>query len=233
MRVGCVPADLVVRGLDGEAGRAARDDDRRDLLATVALAGDRGHGDEPRDVGAGVGDELLRTVDDPLAAAPQKFQARGCPARTGIRPRLGFGQPEARESRAREQVRQQLLLLRVGAEAEDRHRAEAHARLEGDRERLVDPAERFDRETQREVVAALAAEFLGERQSEQAELPHLRDDIERKGLGAVGFVRTRRDDLVGEFADEVGELLLVVGEVVVHRGSFTGGSASAVTRARI
>ena len=126
--------------------------------------------------------------------------------RAGIRSRLRLGQPEAGESRAREQVGQQLLLLRVGAEAEDRHRAEAHARLEGDRERLVDPAERLDREAQREVVAALAAELLGERQAEQAELAHLRDDIERQGLGAVGLVGTRRDDLVGEFADEVGEL---------------------------
>ena len=167
--------------------------------------------------------ELVMNCFEPLMTHSPPSQARGGPARTGIRSRLGFGEPEARESRAGEQVRQQLVLLRVGAEAEDRHRAEAHARLEGDRERLVDPAERFDREAQREVVAALAAEFLGERQAEQAELPHLRDDIERKGLGAVGFVRTRRDDLVGEFADEVGELLLVVGEVVVHRGSFTGG----------
>src|SRR5699024_3759091 len=63
MRVGAVPAELVVRGLDDEAGRARRHQDRGDLrLAVGTFPRTRRHGHDRRDRRAGVGDELLRTV---------------------------------------------------------------------------------------------------------------------------------------------------------------------------
>jgi hypothetical protein len=50
--------------------------------------------------------------------------------------------------------------------------------------------------------------------SEQPHLPHLGDDVQRQGLGAVGFVGLRRP-LVGEGADHGGQLPLFVAQSVV------------------
>ena len=69
--------------------------------------------------------------------------------------------------------------------------------------RLVDAAERLDGEAQREVVAALAAVLLGERQAEQAQLAHLRDDVQRQRCSVrSASYAARRDDLVGEVAHQ-------------------------------
>src|SRR5207253_279492 len=66
--VGGVPAHLPVGLADLVAGCPGRDDDVRDLLATtVELAGDGGDRDAAGDLGSGVGDELLGSVDHPLA----------------------------------------------------------------------------------------------------------------------------------------------------------------------
>src|SRR5204863_8937474 len=61
--VGGVPAHLAVGLADLVAGRVSRHDEVRYL--SVARA--RRDGDATRDLGAGVGDELLRAVDHPLA----------------------------------------------------------------------------------------------------------------------------------------------------------------------
>ena len=86
------PADLGVSRLDGEAGRAGRHEDGRDLLAPVDLAGDRGHRDDRGDVGAGVGDEGLAAVDDPLVG----LLVEHGPGRraAGVRAEPRLGQPE-------------------------------------------------------------------------------------------------------------------------------------------
>src|SRR5690606_3363939 len=81
MRVGGVPADLVVRGLDAEAGRAVGHDDRRDLFAPLTLPRDRRHRHEAGYWRTGVRDELLRAVDDPLTALEHRAGA----GRAGIR----------------------------------------------------------------------------------------------------------------------------------------------------
>ena len=96
----------------------------------------------------------------------------------------------------------------------DGHGTQADPRLEGDRDRLVDARERLDREAQRHVVAALAPDLLGERQAEEPELAHLRDDVHRQFVRSVGLVGLRRDDGVGELADHVVQLLFLVGQVV-------------------
>ena len=46
-------------------------------------------------------------------------------------------------------------------------------------------AELLEREAEREVVAAHAADLLGERQPEQAHVGHPRDDLVGEGLGRV------------------------------------------------
>ena len=58
----------------------------------------------------------------------------------------------------------------------------------------------YEVKAQREVVTALAAVFLGERQTEEAHLPHLGHHVERKRVRAIGLVGLRSDDLVGEVA---------------------------------
>ena len=80
---GAADAHLVLFGPDGEAGRVALDDEAGELLA-VDLGEDDEHVGE-----AGVGDELLRAVEDPVLAVGEST-ARGlarrarrcrCPAR--------------------------------------------------------------------------------------------------------------------------------------------------------
>ena len=71
-RVGGVPAHLAVRLALLVAGRAVGDEEVRDL----ALAGQRGDRHEPGDVGAGVRDELLGAVDDPVVAVAARARRR-------------------------------------------------------------------------------------------------------------------------------------------------------------
>ena len=77
-------------------------------------------------------------------------------------------------------------------------------------------AELLDREAQREVVAALPAVLLGERQAEQPELRHLRDE-------RVGELTTRvvvpdhgRDDVLGEGLDGLAQRLVLLGQSQIH-----------------
>ena len=231
--VGGMPPDLVVRGSHREPRRAARHDDRRDLLAVAAHSGDGGHGHEPGHRGAGVRDELLRPVDHPLPVLEPCRRARAA----GIRPRLGFRESEPGKSTPGEEVREQFVSLRVGAEAVDGHRAEAHPRLERDGDRLVDAGERLDRKPQRDVVAALPADLFGERQTEQAQLPHAGDHIEWQGLRAVGLIRPWGDHGLGEVPHQGGQFALLLGESVggqVQHGHDISFDARAVTiRSRV
>ena len=106
---------------------------------------------------------------------------------------LGLGQAEAAEGPSRAQVGQPLLALLLGAEDVDRVGAEADARLERDRHRLVDPAELLDGHAERGEVAAAAAVLLGEGQAEQAQLAHGQDGVDREGVVAVPGLGVRRD----------------------------------------
>ena len=172
MGVRGVPADLVVGGLDDEPRRPGWDDDGREFLfdrpiLTLGLAGHRRHGHQFRDLGSGVGDELLGPVDHPLAIRQHRGGLRACGIRTGIR----LGQAEAREGFARGEHRQPLLPVGFGAAAVDRHDAETDpGRLRGG-DALIDTPQLLDREAQREVVLALAAVLLGEREPEQTLSP--------------------------------------------------------------
>src|SRR5690606_24945126 len=87
--------------------------------------------------------------------------------------------------------------------------------------RLVDTRERLDGQAEGEVVAALTAVLLGERQAEQAQLAHLAHDVEVEGVRAIGLVGLRRHHLLGEVAHHRGELALLLvqadaAEVVGH-----------------
>ena len=107
--VGGVPAELVVGLLGGEAGRAGRHDDRAEISArrrrSTTRAGARGHRDDAGDVGAGVGDELLGAVDDPLAVDQLGLGLRGARRRSrrrarSARSRRGAGRRPGRAARS-------------------------------------------------------------------------------------------------------------------------------------
>ena len=171
-RVGRLPAHLVQRLGDLVPGRAVLDHEVRDL----ALAGQRRDRHALRDVGAGVRDEDLGAVDDPAAVVAGRRRAR----RAGVGARLGLGEAERGEPLAAGERGDPALLLLVGAEQVDRHRAERGVRGERDRDRRVDARELLDRDRVGERVAARAAELLGERDAHQPELGHLGDELVRE-----------------------------------------------------
>ena len=151
--VGDVPAELVVgRPRPRSPGVPDGSDDRRDLGAAVlAGAGARRDRDERGDLAAGVGDELLRPVDDPLVAVEdglgRRWRRRRSrrPARSGRSPRAR-DRPRGRAASAPS--------ARAVPYVEDRRDAQADAGLERDADRLVDPAELLDRDAQAGEVAA-------------------------------------------------------------------------------
>ena len=130
---------------------------------------------------------------------------------------LGFGEPERAEHLARDHRHEVLLLLVLGAAVEERRRAEAHARLERDRHRRVDPRDLLDREAVREVVGAAAAVLLaGTGRPNRPSLPIARtvstgNAWSRSQSAACGAISR-----LGELAHDGAELLLLRGEVEVH-----------------
>ena len=206
MGVGGIPADLVVGRFDDETRCGNRYQDRRDLATPGSRAGDGGHGDQPGDVGAGVGDELLRAIDHPVPVV----QARGGLCGTGIGTAAGLGQAEGTECGTTGQLRQPFPLLRLSAEPVDRHRTEGDTALQGDGHALVDLGEFLQRQAQGEVVATHAAVLLRERQSEKAHIGHAGDDLVREGVLGVVLGSHRCDDLAGEVAHRLDKLLVLI-----------------------
>ncbi len=99
----------------------------------------------------------------------------------------------------------------------DRRRAERHAGLERDRQRVVDTRDLLDRDAQRRQVGAAAAVLLGERQPEQAQFAHAAHDIDRERVLGVPTLGVWRDLLHREVAHDGAELLVGVVEFVIHR----------------
>jgi hypothetical protein len=66
------------------------------------------------------------------------------------------------------------------------------------------------RQAEGKVVAAHAAVFLRERQSEQAQLAHPGDDLVRELPALVVLADDRRDHLAGELLDSAAERLVLL-----------------------
>ena len=194
----------------------------RPSARSPGAGGDR---DERGDVRAGVGDELLRAVDDPLAVVehrlglasrrrPSPHRARSVRSRRSCSPATSVGQPG--------------LLLLVGAVGQDRVDPQADRGLERDAHRLVDAADLLDRQAQRREAAVLArhpgaAELLRSRQPHQAERAHLLDDVGREVVVAVPLRGVRRDLGLGEVADAAAELLVLGGQLEGHASHPSAG----------
>ena len=125
--------------------------------------------------------------------------------------------PNAPSARARDHRDEVLLLLRLGARVEERRRAEAHAGFERDRHRRVDPRQLLDREAVGEEVGPrrrrTRAGTAGRRARARPSRARSRPGRPRRGptRAAYGAISDSR-----EVAHHGAELLLLLGEVVIH-----------------
>ena len=200
--------DLVHRRRDLVARGAVLDHEVRDL----AFAGQRRDRDALRDLGPRVRDEHLGAVHDPAVVA----QGRRRAGRARIGARVGLGQPERREPLAAGERGEPPPLLLLGAEQEERHRAERRVGCDRDRDGRVDSRELLDRDRVTQRIAAGTAELLGERDPHQPELGHLGDELVGEAAFAVELLGDGRDAFDGEGAHGVAEQLLLGREVEIH-----------------
>ena len=207
-RVGCPPAHLLHRLRDDVAGGAVGDDDVRHL----AVAGEGGDRHAGGDVGAGVRDEDLRAVDHPLAVAQLGARLR----RACVGARSWLGEAEGCELPPGREIGQPRLLLLLGAEEEDRHRAERRVRGDGDAHGGVDSRELLDRDRVRDRVSARAAPFLRDGEAHEPEPGELLDELVGKAVLAVELLGDGRHALLRELAHGAPDELVLVGELEVH-----------------
>ena len=109
------------------------------------------------------------------------------------------------------------LLLLLGAEPVDRHRAQRDPGLQGDRHRRVDPGQLLQREAEREVVAAHAAVLLGERAARTGpSRPSCATISYGNSLALVEIADDRGDLLAGELLDGLAQRLVLLAQPEVH-----------------
>ena len=203
-RVRGAPADLPHRRARSRS-RASRSG--RSMFEISLLAGARGDRHAGGDVGAGVRDEDLRAVDDPLAVT--ELGRRPGRARVGAGVRLG--QAERGEPASRGQVGQPARASappcrrgRSASSPSDVCAATVIATDESIARQLLDG----DRVGER--VAAAAAVLLRDRDAHQPELGEPRDDVVREAVLAVELLRDGRDPLLGEGANRRAEQLVLL-----------------------
>src|SRR5581483_3445711 len=197
-----------------EAGRGRRDDEDRDALVLLRLrVGPRREPDVVRVIGEARED--LAPVDDPVVAVAHGARAE----RRQVRPGAGLGIPDREVALAREDLREELALLLLGAVLHDRraHRVEREERQREARAlHLVGEDELLGRR------AALAAVLLRPPDAEPAVAPHLpeRRPVERAAaLAADDLLLERRRHHGREVrAEVVAERPLLGRQVEVHRG---------------
>jgi hypothetical protein len=131
-------------------------------------------------------------------------------------PACRLREAESGEAAPRGEVREPALLLLVGAEEQDRHRAERGVGRDGDRDGGVDACELLDRDGVGDRVSARAAVPLGHRKPHQPELAQVRHELVGKASAQVELRGERLDALPCERSDRVADQLLLGSEVEVH-----------------
>ena len=140
------------------------------------------------------------------------IQARGGLGGAGITAAARLGQAERTQGGTTGQLRQPFPFLRLGTEPVDRHRTEGYATLQCDGHTLIDLAKFLECKTQGEVVAAHTAVLLREWQPEKTHIGHPGNDLVREGMLGIMFCGDGGDDLAGEIAHRLHELLVLVGQ---------------------
>ena len=218
-------AHLLDLGRDRQPGEVARVLGRPRFL----LGDEAGHA-RVRRVGLGVGlhehehDAREQAVGDPHLLAVQLPVAvvgalRGRLDALHVGADLGLREREGGADLAGRHLRQEVLLLLVGAELHQQVGAdEVGVDDTGD----GDPAARqlLDDHRVGGQVQAHPAVVLGDRHAEQAELLHLLDDRLRELVLVVVFLRHGEDLVVDELAHHLGDRLLLVGLLHVGVGGY-------------
>ena len=129
----------------------------------------------------------------------------------------GLGEPEAAEPLTRAELRQQLLLLLLGAPLLDRAGDERGLHRDHRASGGVAAPDLFDDQPVREVVEAAAAVLLGHDRPEEPHVGDLLDQIEIEPLVAVVVARHRDDLPVGEVARRLADQALLIGQFEVDQ----------------
>jgi len=144
-------------------------------------------------------------------------QSCASPGGTGIRPGFWFGEAERGQCAAGQQIRQPAGLLLRCAEVSDRVDAEPDGGFESDPERLVDPADLLDGDTQAGEVSR-AAVLFGTAKPKQAEIAHELDRLERYLMSSIPVRDVGCEIARGEVSNRGPEVvvLLAKGERAGH-----------------
>ena len=157
----------------------------------------------------------------PFRTYSSPSRRRGRPHRRAVGARARLGQRVGGEPFAARELRQEALLLLVGAGELDPERAEL---LHGDDQpaRRADLRELLDDHEGHQRALADAAVLLVVQDAEEVVLAEDLDDVPRELAGLVDLGRARRDALARERPDELADLALLVVQRVegAHRQGF-------------
>ncbi len=202
---GAVEAHLLLLRADAQPGRVTLDEEGAECFA-VDLGVHREQVGE-----AGVGDELLGAVE--LPAPVWEPGGAGADAHR-IGPRCRLGEAVGADTGAIGQARQVALLLRIGAEEDDRQRADPgvrrvrHGEGAGGRDRLVD-------DQAADAVQASTTVLLGNIDAEEAIGPELLEERPvRRVVLALDLVASGRNLLVDEGRHRLTDGAVLVGELL-------------------
>src|SRR5207249_5109457 len=202
---------------DGEARGGRVDDEHADARPAPRPVGIGGHqavvGDVP------VRDEHLRPVDDVVVAAA----LRGGADRGGVGARVGLGEAEGAELLAPDGGHEVVLLLLLGAEAEDRDAAEPHVREERRGKAAVHARDLLDQETAHHHVPTASAVCFRIADAEVAEASELREEVAREGLRSLELLDARCERLLREAPDRETEAFLFVVQAKAEHVVSSGG----------
>src|SRR5438552_18319714 len=201
------------------------EEERGDALVLLRRIG---LGEDEREVrDRAVADPRLPPAQHPgIAVAP-----RGGADLGRVAPDLGLGEAEAADEIAFAEAWEVAALLLLGAELQERELDERDLHRERGADRRVDAADLLGDERVRDVVHPHPAVLLRDRPAKEPERGHLLQHLGRELLGAIALAGARRDLPVGAILGELAYLLLLAGEVEVHRRESIEASARSVSGA--
>src|SRR5439155_17557321 len=202
---------LVVDLSDAEALEILLDDESSDPAPRAFRPVVRGVDDD--DVGdRPVRHPDLRAIQDPAAVA----QPRARLDRRRVRPARRFGQRERGDLLSGGEIGKVAALLVFGTAEKDRHRADRGVRADDVRESRRRAPKLLEREAVPEIPGADTAVFLGEGESEEAELPHLLEHVARDLVGLLDLFLERLETRLHEVTRGARQELQLLGDVEVH-----------------
>jgi hypothetical protein len=199
-----------------EAGGVPVDDEHADALAALAAVGVGG--DEAVVADGAVGDEVLAAVEDVAAVLLLGAGREAGGVGAGVR----LGDRVGADDLPGDAARQVLLALRVGAELVDREGGEVGVGVHRGGDPGAHLRHLLDEDALGDLVGADAAVLLREHDAEQAELTEHREDLDGELLLALRLLDQREDLPLGELADHLAKVLLLLREGVAQHAAPSG-----------